>query len=81
MRLTLIRQILASFLIVCAGFALAWLITLYLLQQAADRLVAQSLAPDVAVAGLQQTRQLLDAGWLAVLLLGLLAFSAGWSGW
>ena len=50
MRPTLIRQILTSFLLVCAGFALAWLIALYLLQ-AVDSQLAGMAAGDAVRRG------------------------------
>lgn len=73
MQPTLIRQILTSFLVVCAVFALGWIVSLYLLQEVASQLAA---VPDGAV-GLARTRELLYFGQVVVLLLGLAGFLGG----
>ena len=73
MQPTLIRQILTSFLVVCAVFAVGWVISLYLLQEVANQLAS---VPSGS-AGLARTRQLLDYGQVAVLLLGLTGFLGG----
>lgn len=76
MRPTLIRQILTSFLIVSAGFALAWLVSLYLLQEAVTQLATLANAAPGSE-GVDRLYNLLRAGQLAVLLLGLAAFLGG----
>lgn len=81
MRLNLIRQILASFLLVCAGFALSWAVALYLLQAVAGRLEAIAASPQAAGgAELPALLQLVQGGQLAVLLLGLAGFLGGLAG-
>jgi GGDEF domain-containing protein len=73
MQPTLIRQILTSFLVVCAVFALGWVISLSLLQSVAGRLAV--LPADTA--GMAGLRELLYQGQVAVLLLGLAGFLGG----
>jgi len=73
MQPTLIRQILTSFLVVCAVFAVGWVVSLYLLQAVANQLAT---IPE-ASAGVARTRELLHVGQVAVLLLGLVGFLGG----
>jgi len=77
MRLNLIRQILASFLMVAAGFALAWFCALYLLQELAAQLQALTPGQGVAAGDLRLVQQLLHGGQIAVLVLGLAGFLGG----
>jgi GGDEF domain-containing protein len=77
MRLNLVRQILASFLIVCAGFALAWFAALYLLQSLSNYLTVLAHDPGGATNDLQQAQRLLEKGQWVVLLLGLGGFLGG----
>ena len=75
MRPTLIRQILTSFLVVAAGFSLAWVAALYLLQKTVAHLLSQP-----AVAGgaeVAELLRLLQGGQIVVLLLGLAGFLGG----
>ncbi len=74
MQPTLIRQILTSFLIVCAVFAIGWLISLYMLQEVANQLAKIN---DVSTGSVARTRELLHNGQVAVLLLGLIGFLGG----
>lgn len=74
MRPTLIRQILSSFLLVCAGFSLAWIAALYLLREAATRLAALPGLPGGSAADLAS---FLVNGQVIVLLLGLAGFIGG----
>ncbi len=73
MQPTLIRQILTSFLVVCAVFAIGWLTSLYLLQEVASQLASVPAGS----AGVAHTRDLLHYGQIAVLLLGLVGFLVG----
>ena len=73
MQPTLIRQILTSFLIVCAVFAVGWVVSLYLLQAVATQLATVPAGSD----GVARTRELLHYGQVAVLLLGLIGFLGG----
>lgn len=73
MQPTLIRQILTSFLVVCAVFAVGWVISLYLLQEVANQLASVPAGS----AGVAHTRELLHYGQIAVLLLGLVGFLGG----
>ena len=77
MRLRLIRQILTSFLMVCAGFAVAWVAALYLLQSAASQLAELPVPPGIAADGVGRVRQLLQGGGIVVLLVGLAGFLGG----
>lgn len=77
MRPTLIRQILASFLIVCAGFALAWIAALYLLQAVASQLDTLARGADGSSTALVHARDQLHSGQIVVLLLGLAGFLGG----
>lgn len=77
MRLNLIRQIIASFLMVCAGFALAWLCALYLLGALATQLEALTGGAVVAADDLRLAQQTLHSGQFAVLVLGLAGFLGG----
>jgi GGDEF domain-containing protein len=77
MRLNLIRQILTSFLLVCAGFAVAWVAALYLLQTASNRLAQLVLPPGGAAEGVARVQQFLQGGQMVVLLFGLAGFLAG----
>lgn len=73
MQPTLIRQILTSFLVVCAVFAIGWVISLYLLQEAANQLASVPAGST----GVAHTREALHFGQIAVLLLGLVGFLGG----
>jgi GGDEF domain-containing protein len=76
MRLNLIRQILTSFLIVCVGFAVTWLVSLYLLESASDQLAGLQTAAGTAADDVRRVRQLLKDGEVLVLLFGLTGFLA-----
>ncbi|NJC87759.1 MAG: GGDEF domain-containing protein [Desulfuromonas sp.] len=77
MRLKLIRQILTSFLIVCAGFAAAWVAALYFLKIASGQLSRLQAASGVEAGELGRLQQLLQDGEVVVLLLGLAGFMGG----
>jgi GGDEF domain-containing protein len=77
MRLNLIRQILTSFLLVCVGFAAAWVAALYLLQSPVDKLARLPMPPGSAADGVERVRQLLRNGEIVVLLVGLTGFLGG----
>ncbi len=77
MRLNLIRQILASFLLVCAGFALAWFCSLYLLRELAAQLELLSRGTGLAAGELLPAQRLLHGGQVTVLVLGLAGFLGG----
>jgi len=77
MRLNLIRQILTSFLVVCAGFAVAWVAALYLLQSASNQLAKLPMPPGDAADGVGRVQQLLQSGEMVVLLVGLAGFLGG----
>ena len=73
MKPTLIRQILTSFLVVCAVFAIGWIVSLYLLQEVSNQLATIPSGSS----GVARTRELLHYGQVAVLLLGLVGFLGG----
>ena len=73
MQPTLIRQILISFLAVCAGFALSWIVSLYVLQSVDTLLAGEAAARE----GVAQARELLHNGQVLVMLLGLAGFLGG----
>ncbi|TLM65250.1 MAG: diguanylate cyclase [Deltaproteobacteria bacterium] len=77
MRLNLIRQILTSFLLVCAGFAVAWGVSLYLLQAAIGRMDQLAALPGGAAAEALAVRQSLRNGEVIVLLVGLAGLVGG----
>jgi GGDEF domain-containing protein len=77
MRLNLGRQILTSFLIVCAGFAVTWVASLYLLRSADSMLSGLPMPPGTAAEGVGRVRQLLQGGEIVVLLVGLAGFLIG----
>ena len=77
MRLNLIRQILTSFLLVCAGFAVAWGVSLYLLQAAIGRMDQLAALPGGAAAEALAVRQSLRNGEVVVLLVGLAGLVGG----
>ena len=77
MQPTLIRQILTSFLIVCAGFTLAWIAALYVLQTVESQLAALPGSPEGAAQVLAQARDHLHNSQIIVLLLGLASFLGG----
>lgn len=74
MRLNLIRQILTSFAIVCAGFAVTWVMSLYLLNSASDQLAELQLAAGTSADDVERVRHLLRDGQVLVLLFGLTGF-------
>lgn len=81
MRLNPIRQILASFLVVSTGFALSWVVALYLLQKASNQLASLKASSDSVVAdSLSGMQQLLQSGQVVVLLFGLVGFLGGLAG-
>lgn len=77
MRLKLIRQILTSFLIVCAGFAAAWVAALYLLHAASGQLTQLSVSSGVKAEEFGRVQQMLHNGEIVVLLFGLAGFMGG----
>ena len=77
MRPVLIRQILSSFLLVCTGFALVWIVSLYLLQAVDNQLVILQNAPDRNLSEWSRLHELLRGGHAVVLLLGLACFLGG----
>lgn len=77
MQPTLIRQILTSFLIVCAGFALAWIAELYLLRSIDGQLALVAGNATGNSAELANLRSQLHHGQLLVLILGLGGFLGG----
>ena len=74
---TLIRQIFITFFAVCAGFALSWLASLYVLQAVDNQLATIHAAPGEVAAGLALAHEKLRGGQLWVLLLGLAGFLGG----
>ena len=77
MQPTLIRQILISFLSVCAGFGLSWIVSLYVLQSVDNRLTIIHATPGEVTAALTLAREQLRDGQIWVLVLGLLSFLGG----
>lgn len=74
MRLNLIRQILTSFLIVCVGFAVTWVMSLYLLESSSDQLANLQMTAGAAADDVGRVRQQLKDGEVLVLLFGLTGF-------
>jgi diguanylate cyclase (GGDEF)-like protein len=77
MQPTLIRQILASFLAVCAGFTLAWIVALYVLRTVDSQLAALAASPEGSTQALAHARAQLHNSQIIVLLLGLVSFLGG----
>ncbi|MCM2265156.1 MAG: GGDEF domain-containing protein [Desulfuromonadales bacterium] len=77
MRLKLIRQILTSFLIVCAGFVAAWVAALYVLHAVSGRLAELPVLSGVAAEEVGRLQKMLHDGEIAVLLFGLAGFMGG----
>ena len=77
MQPTLIRQILASFLTVCAGFALSWVVALYVMQSVDTQLALLPGSTAGPASSLTHARDLLRNGQIVMLLLGLAGFLGG----
>ncbi|MHB8709548.1 MAG: GGDEF domain-containing protein [Desulfuromonadales bacterium] len=77
MQPTLIRQILVSFLTVCAGFALSWVVALYVMQSVDAQLALLPGSTAETATSLAYARDLLQSGQVVMLLLGLAGFLGG----
>lgn len=77
MQPTLIRQILVSFLTVCAGFALSWVVALYVMQSVDAQLALLPGSTAETASSLAYARDLLQSGQVVMLLLGLAGFLGG----
>lgn len=77
MQPTLIRQILVSFLTVCAGFALSWVVALYVMQSVDTQLALLPGSTAGPASSLTHARDLLRNGQIVMLLLGLAGFLGG----
>ena len=77
MQPTLIRQILISFLTVCAGFALSWIVALYVMQSVDSQLAHLSGVTEGTASPLTHVRELLRDGQILMLILGLAGFLGG----
>lgn len=77
MQPTLIRQILVSFLTVSVGFALSWVVALYVMQSVDSQLAQLSVATQEPATDLATARELLQNGQVVMLILGLAGFLGG----